>query len=1409
MCVVMVVSLLPATAKADPPLRVYIDYDITENTTWHAGDYYICKTADSNEPVVKDGATLTIESGSKVYFSTKTTTEIPESGGKCPYSSLTVTNGSLIADGVTFTTVPDIQGETTWRNAGWNGIEAIGSSEGPTNLEFTDCIFEYSGFSDAGTLYGTQTNGKNSEVNISVAGCTFKDPKAGATAIHYDNGRNTVGTGTISVSDSTFTGYGRGVQVLDNQEDEVMTTVTGCTFSNISVRPLEINGGQEASVTNCTFEDFFVGQHPGSVLIFDTYSATSHPQTVTLTGNRFNYGATANIYPVLIGAGCRINENQSTDADNTFDTDYPTAYRYIQLTTGVGYLDRHRNAVWGNAGIPYLLASEIMITGTDANNLSRLTIEPGVTVCLGDGEGADNLTTRGVLKAVGTADNPITITKKEGTTYGNEIQVSSSLSGSVELEHCVMDGLNRGIGIISPSTSAGPISLKNCTILNTREPMVLNGYNVLVKNCSLIGKGIWIDGGNSINSITIDGCRITSEEENTDSGVGIKSTKSVTLKNCLITGFGGSGINVIENRYKTLVDGAPLIENCTVTGNIYGVVFSRSSSSSSAYGAFILNSIITHNAELDFANKVYISGDSNYPVTIGNGSVTYSLITNDGASLGFTQNYHDHSSLGRICKIEAASYSNRVSGDPKFADTENGDYHLKSTAGRWDGSKWVTDDVTSPCIDAGDPFSNYENEPEPNGGRINLGCYGNTAEASKSGTTGASYYSILVNISPPGGGTVTVSPIEAQAGDTITLTITPDNGKQLKAGSLKYNDGNTDYPINGTSFTMPAANVTVKAEFEDVPTPVNDDDKKVLADIEALGIEFAPGDSSSSVTQNLTLATVGAVYGSTITWTSSNTAVVNSSGVVTRPGFASGDAAVTLTATVYNNGASREKAFSLIVSKIPQITYWVTFNKNGGDTEANPSTKEVISGGNVGRLPAPPTRSGYTFNGWNTQADGRGTVFTATTPVAAPITVYAQWSRDSLDESDDSFVDSGRTSTTSEGNIVTAVTTVTAALDGSKTAHTEVGLTQVSDAIRKALEEARKQGGGAVAKVQIKLEDPYGAESVEMTIPKEAVNQVSEAGIGVLSISTPCGSTDFDADAISALSKEAEGDLKVSISMVDASFVSHEAQTKVGDRPVLDLSVSAGDKTIGEFGGQVLVSVPYAANEGEDTNCIVAYRINDSGGLQVIPNCTYDLARGMLMFRTTHFSLYAVGYNKVGFEDVPQNAWYGKAISFIAAREISKGTGSGNFSPDADLTRGEFTVMLMRAYEILPDVEIEDNFADAGSTYYTGYLAAAKRLGISNGVGDNMFAPDKKITRQEMFTLLYNALKVIGRLPEGSGGKPLRSFTDTDDIASWAKEAMTLLVETGTISGSGGRLFPTSTTTRAEMAQVLYNMLSK
>jgi hypothetical protein len=103
-----------------------------------------------------------------------------------------------------------------------------------------------------------------------------------------------------------------------------------------------------------------------------------------------------------------------------------------------------------------------------------------------------------------------------------------------------------------------------------------------------------------------------------------------------------------------------------------------------------------------------------------------------------------------------ASYSDIAGGwagignivaDPCFADPGhwiydpfddfwvNGDYHLKSQAGRWDPSSqtWVLDDVTSSCIDAGNPGCPLGDEPnEPNNVRINMGAYGGTAEASKS-----------------------------------------------------------------------------------------------------------------------------------------------------------------------------------------------------------------------------------------------------------------------------------------------------------------------------------------------------------------------------------------------------------------------------------------------------------------------------------------------------------------------------------------------------------------------------------------------------------------------------------------------------------------------------------------------------
>jgi len=77
--------------------------------------------------------------------------------------------------------------------------------------------------------------------------------------------------------------------------------------------------------------------------------------------------------------------------------------------------------------------------------------------------------------------------------------------------------------------------------------------------------------------------------------------------------------------------------------------------------------------------------------------------------------------------------ANGTPDDPADDVWVAGDYHLKSQAGHWDGESgnWVLDDVSSPCIDAGDPNGPINAEPFPNGGYVNLGAYGGTAEAGR------------------------------------------------------------------------------------------------------------------------------------------------------------------------------------------------------------------------------------------------------------------------------------------------------------------------------------------------------------------------------------------------------------------------------------------------------------------------------------------------------------------------------------------------------------------------------------------------------------------------------------------------------------------------------------------------------
>jgi hypothetical protein len=177
-----------------------------------------------------------------------------------------------------------------------------------------------------------------------------------------------------------------------------------------------------------------------------------------------------------------------------------------------------------------------------------------------------------------------------------------------------------------------------------------------------------------------------------------------------------------------------------------------------------------------------------------------------------------------------------------------------------------------------------------------------------------------------------------------------------------------------------------------------------------------------------------------------------------------------------------------------------------------------------------------------------------------------------------------------------------------------------------------------------------------------------------------------------------------------------------------------------------------------------------------------------------------------GFSDVPDGQWYSGAVAYLAENRLVDGTTETTFSPDMILTRAQCLVFVMKAYGLKPDTSFTDNFSDAGNTWYAGYLAAARRLGLVQGGGGNSFLPEANMTRQDMMVLLYNTLAFLDSLP--AFGTP-QSFSDSGAVAPYARNAVDMLTSIGAVTGSGGRISPVGLSTRAQMAQVLYRLLSQ
>jgi len=142
--------------------------------------------------------------------------------------------------------------------------------------------------------------------------------------------------------------------------------------------------------------------------------------------------------------------------------------------------------------------------------------------------------------------------------------------------------------------------------------------------------------------------------------------------------------------------------------------------------------ILCHSASPELTNLTIV--DNQFGITAyegSNPSITNCILWNNEFG-DLEQCYARYSCLG---KLEPGDKERgNISKDPIFAAPVNGDYHLQSEYGRYlPNNMWVTDSQTSPCIDSGDRSMHIGREQKPHGGRLNMGAYGGTTYASKSG----------------------------------------------------------------------------------------------------------------------------------------------------------------------------------------------------------------------------------------------------------------------------------------------------------------------------------------------------------------------------------------------------------------------------------------------------------------------------------------------------------------------------------------------------------------------------------------------------------------------------------------------------------------------------------------------------
>ncbi|MBQ6947358.1 MAG: S-layer homology domain-containing protein [Clostridia bacterium] len=270
---------------------------------------------------------------------------------------------------------------------------------------------------------------------------------------------------------------------------------------------------------------------------------------------------------------------------------------------------------------------------------------------------------------------------------------------------------------------------------------------------------------------------------------------------------------------------------------------------------------------------------------------------------------------------------------------------------------------------------------------------------------------------------------------------------------------------------------------------------------------------------------------------------------------------------------------------------------------------------------------------------------------------------------------------------------------------------------------------------------------------------------------------------------------------VDIEYAAHvEYLGLTGDEGILytGKSIKNDFVVVDYFSGELL-------QKGVDYRLTVTNAKNPGDGVVTV--------EGLGDYCGTMQEAYTIVDHTKPFGDIKRNGWYVGAINFALDQGLFAGTGPKTFTPDGAMTRGMFVTVIgrMLGWDTLPNVN--SVFVDVPrGQYYTKFVAYAHATGIVGGVSATEFAPNARITREQMCAILLRVNTFVEKSYEQGSGEQIdlsmspagAKFSDHNKISKYAREAVYCCRNAGIVSGRPGNLFdPKGDATRAEVATIL------